>query len=261
MDDLLLAADIGNTHTVLAVYRDEDLIIHWRLSTSITRTEDESWIAAKMLCESGHIPVEKITDVLISSVVPDATLIFKRMVENYLHFSPVLISSDLDLGIRILYDDPRTVGADRLCNAIAGFEKHGGPLIIVDFGTATTFDIVAENGDYMGGVIAPGIETSAADLWKRAAKLHKVELRFPERILGTNPDTSMQSGIMYGSIELVDGLVRRLTDEMDSATPVKVIATGGLASAMIEKTTTIQQNEPNLTLDGMRIIHSRLKRK
>ena len=132
MDDLLLTIDVGNTHTVIAIYKQRELIIHWRLSISAARTEDECWIAVKMLCDSGKIPFENINAAVISSVVPDATLNYSRMVENYLHFKPILISSDLDLGIQIHYDDPHAVGADRLCNAISGFKKYGGPLIIVD---------------------------------------------------------------------------------------------------------------------------------
>jgi len=261
MDDLLLTIDVGNTHTVFAVFKHKELIINWRLSTSVTRTEDESWIAVKMLCDSGKIPVENIIDVVITSVVPETTQVYARMVENYLHFSPIIISSDLDLGIQIHYNDPHAVGADRLCNAISGFEKYGGPLIIVDFGTATTFDVIAENGDYLGGVIAPGVETSAMDLWRRAAKLFEVELRFPEKILGSNTETSMQSGIMYGAVEMVNGLARRLSEELKSDKEVQVIATGGLASVILQKTKVIKQFEPNLTLDGMRIIYERLKSK
>ncbi len=260
MDDLLLVTDIGNTHTVLGIYRDEELIIHWRLSTSIARTEDESWIVVKMLCDTAGIPAEKITGVIISSVVPNATLIFQRMIENYLYFTPVVVSSELDIGIKVLYEDPRAVGADRLCNAIGGFKKYGGPLIIVDFGTATTFDVVTENGDYLGGVIAPGIETSASDLWKRAARLYRVELKFPEKVIGKNTEASMQAGIMYGTVEMVDGLVRRIIGELGTSN-VKVIATGGLANTIKEKSTTIQNLEPYLTLDGMRLIYERLRKK
>lgn len=259
MDDLLLTIDIGNTHTVLAIFKKRELIIHWRLSTSTTRTEDESWIAVKMLCDSGKIPVENINDVLISSVVPHSTKDYTRMVEDYLHFKPIIISSDLDLGIKIHYEDPHAVGADRLCNAIGGYEKYGGPLIIVDFGTATTFDVIAENGDYLGGIIAAGVETSSADLWKRAAKLFKVELNFPEKIIATNTETSMQAGIMYGAVEMVNGLVKRLSEELNSEKLTRVIATGGLAPVILQKTKLIEKYEPNLTLDGMSIIYERLK--
>lgn len=262
-DDLLLVVDLGNTHTVLAVYKGKDLLINWRLSTSITRTEDESWIAVKMLCESGQIPLERITDAIISSVVPDATSIFSRMVKSYLHFKPMIITSDLDLQIEIRYDDPRAVGADRLCNAVGGFDKYGGPLIIVDFGTATTFDIISVRGDYLGGVIAPGVETSAADLWRRAARLYKVELGFPEKVIGKNTEASMQSGIMYGAVEMVDGLVKRLLTELktdsQSSGDIKVIATGGLSSILEDKSSMIQNFDEHLTLDGMRIIFERLK--
>jgi type III pantothenate kinase len=260
MDSLLLAVDIGNTHTVLGIYRDSELLIRWRLSTSGARTEDESWIAVKMLCESASIPSEKITDVIICSVVPNATLIFRRMVETYLYFTPLIVSSELDLGLRSYYDDPRAVGADRLCNAIGGFARYGGPLIVVDFGTATTFDVVDEKGDYLGGVIAPGIETSAADLWKRAARLYRVSLNFPDRIVGQNTETSMQAGIMFGAVEMINGLVRRIKNELQFPPDCSVIATGGLASVIKEKTQSIQHFDPYLTLDGMRLVYERIKK-
>lgn len=260
MDDLLLAADIGNTHTVLGIYRDEELIIHWRLSTSITRTEDESWIVVKMLCESAGIPAEKITGAIISSVVPNATRLFQLMIENYLYFEPIVVSSELDLGIRIRYEDPRAVGADRLCNAVAGFARYGGPLIVVDFGTATTFDVISAEGEYLGGAIAPGIETSASDLWRRAARLYRVELAFPPKIIGANTEASMQAGIMFGTVELVDGLVRRIRRELN-APEAGVVATGGLAKVVMEQSETIEHLEPYLTLDGMRMIYERVKGK
>jgi len=260
MDELLLVVDIGNTHTVLGIYRDSELIIHWRLRTSGARTEDESWISVKMLCDSGGIPAEKITDVIICSVVPNATLIFKRMIETYLYFTPIIVSSELDLVIKILYEEPKAVGADRLCNAIGGFDKYGGPLIIVDFGTATTFVVINEQGDYLGGVIAPGVETSAINLWQRAARLYRVQLSFPDKIVGQNTESSMQSGIMFGASEMVDGLVNRILQELDSEN-AKVIATGGLARTIMEKTTKIQQFDPYLTLDGLRLVFNRLKRK
>lgn len=261
MDSLLLAVDIGNTHTVLGIYREAELIIHWRLSTSSARTEDESWIEVKMLCDSAHIPAEKISDVIISSVVPDATTIFSRMIETYLYIPPICITSELDLGFEIIYDDPKGVGADRICNAVGGFSKYGGPLIIVDFGTATTFDIINDTGDYCGGIIAPGIETSANDLWQRAARLFRVQLQFPEKIIGQNTEHSMQAGIMWGAVEMVDGLARRIKSELINPKDVKVIATGGLAPIIMAKTSTLQHFEPYLTLDGMRLIFDRMKGK
>ena len=260
MVDLLLVVDIGNTHTVLGIYRDSELIIHWRLSTSGRRTEDESWISVKMLCESASIPAEKISDVIISSVVPNATTIFNRMVETYLYFTPIIISSELKLGLNILYEDPKAVGADRICNAVGGFSKYGGPLIIVDFGTATTFDIINKNGDYHGGIIAPGIETSAGDLWKRAARLYRVQLKFPDKIIGQTTENSMQAGIMFGAVEMIDGLVRRIKKELGLPDETKVIATGGLASIIMERASTIQHFEPYLTLDGLRLIYTRVKK-
>jgi len=254
---MLLTIDIGNTHTVLGVFEGSILRRHWRLSSSVARTEDECWILVCTFCQWGNLPLEAIEGVVISSVVPNLTPAYEKMSHNYLQRSPLLVSSDLDLGIRILYEDPRAVGADRLCNAVAGFQKYGGPLIVVDFGTATTFDVITREGDYLGGVIAPGIETSAMDLFRRAARLPRVELRFPRRVIGHTTETSMQSGIMFGALKQVEGLVELIAAELEER-PV-VIATGGLAPLISQRCPVIQHLEPYLTLEGMRLIYERVR--
>lgn len=254
---MLLAIDIGNTHTVFGIYRDGKLIQDWRVSSLITRTEDEVWLLIKFFCIASNIDVSEITGVGISSVVPNLTDIFVWMSHKHLKTEPVVISSELDLGIKILYDDPSTVGADRLCNAVAGFTKYGGPVIIVDFGTATTYDVVSEKGEYLGGVIAPGIETSAAELHRRAAKLPKIELHFPKDVIGRNTVSSMQSGIMYGAIDSMEGMVRRIKNVIGQN--AKVIATGGLAKTIIKHTNVIDFYEPSLVLDGIYIIYNRVR--
>ncbi|MCS7228761.1 MAG: type III pantothenate kinase [Candidatus Kryptonium sp.] len=256
---MLLAIDIGNTHTVFGIYKDGELLHDWRVSSLITRTEDETWLLVKFFCNDANVNIEEITGVGISSVVPNLTDVFVWMSQKHFKTDPVIVSSDLDLGIKILYDDPSAVGADRLCNAVAGYTKYGGPVIIVDFGTATTYDVVSENGEYLGGVIAPGIETSAAELHRRAAKLPKIELHFPKSVIGTNTVSSMQSGIMYGAVDAMEGMIKRIKNIIGQH--AKVIATGGLAKAIIEKTNVIDFYEPSLVLDGIYIIYNRVKNK
>ena len=256
---MLLAADIGNTHTVLGVFKGEHLLADWRVTSSGNRTADETWLTIKSLCADADISPAILDGLGISSVVPDLTDIFGAIARKYLKVEPVIVDGSLDLGFRIHYKDPSAVGADRLCNAIAGFRKHGGPLIIIDFGTATTFDVVAENGDYLGGVIALGLESTAAELHRRAAKLPRIELHFPEKIIGLDTVSSMQAGVMFGAVDAVEGMVRRIREELGSK--AKVIATGGLAAIMAQRTPIIDVSEPSLVLDGVRLIYERVKKK
>ncbi len=254
---VFLAIDIGNTHTVFGIYKNGKLLKDWRVSSLVTRTEDEIWMLVRFFCSNSDISVEEIEGVGISSVVPNLTDVFVWMSQKHLKTEPVVISSELDLGIKILYDDPSSVGADRLCNAVAGFTKYGSPVIIVDFGTATTYDVVSEKGEYLGGVIAPGIETSAAELHRRAAKLPKIELHFPKDVIGRNTVSSMQSGIMYGAVDAMEGMIRRIKNVIGQN--AKVVATGGLARTIIKHTNVIDFYEPSLVLDGIFIIYNRVK--
>ncbi len=254
---MFLAIDIGNTHTVFGIYRDGELVYDWRVSSLITRTEDETWLLVKFFCNDANVKPEAIKGIGISSVVPNLTDVFVWMSQKHFKIDPVIISSELDLGIKILYDDPSTVGADRLCNAVAGYTKYGGPIIVVDFGTATTYDVVSENGEYLGGVIAPGIETSAVELHRRAAKLPKIELHFPKDVIGKNTVSSMQSGIMYGAVDAMEGMIKRIKNVIGHK--AKVIATGGLAKTIIKHTSSIDFYEPTLVLDGIYIIYNRVK--
>lgn len=256
---MLLAVDVGNTHTVVGIFRDDRLIADWRMSSAGHRTSDECWLTIKSFCHTVDIPLREISGMGISSVVPDLTEIFAAMGRKYLRCKPTVVSSDLDLGIKIHYKDPSAVGADRLCNAIAGHKKYGGPLIVIDFGTATTYDVIAANGDYLGGVIAPGLETSAAELHRRAAKLPKVELDFPPRVIGNDTSASMQAGIMFGGVDAVEGLVRRIRAEL--GTQARVIATGGLATVVARHTKVIEACEPALVLEGVRLIYHRSNRR
>lgn len=252
---MLLTIDVGNTHTVVGVYQDQRLIADWRMASLTHRTADEIWLTVKSFCADAAIDTGAITGVGIASVVPDLTFVYERLSRKYFRVDPITVSGTLDLGMRILYKDPSAVGADRICNAVAGFAKYGGPLIIIDFGTATTFDVVSAEGDYMGGVITLGLESMAAELHRRAAKLPRVELRFPDRIIGQDTASSMQAGVMLGTVDAVEGTVRRIREELGA--PARVIATGGLARTIAAKTTVIEHCDSSLVLDGIRMIWQR----
>ena len=256
---MLLAIDIGNTHTVFGIYKNSKLIADWRVTSMLQRTEDEVGTQVSLFLRERKISLKSIKGVGISSVVPNLTDIFAAMARKYFKVEPLSISSSLPLGIKILYDDPNSVGADRICNAVAGFEAFGGPLIIIDFGTATTYDVVSETGDYLGGVIAPGIETSAVDLHRRAAKLPKIELHFPKSTIGKDTVSSMQAGILYGAVDALEGMVVRIQAEVRKREKkdALVIATGGFSTLMASRSKTISRCVPSLVLDGVRLIHER----
>lgn len=256
---MILAIDIGNTHTVVGIYHGNKLLGDWRVTSFVTRTEDEFGMLVKQFCEDAKIPLKKITSIGISSVVPNLTDVCVRMAEKYFMTEPVVVSSDIDLGIKVLYDDPRSVGADRLCNAVAGFVKYKGPLVIVDFGTATTFDVVSKNGEYLGGIITAGIETTSGELHRRAAKLPKIDLKFPEHVIGRTTVESMQAGIMYGALDSMETMIRRISKELDDYPTV--IATGGFSELMKKQSKVINKHEPTLVLDGIRFIVERAEKK
>jgi type III pantothenate kinase len=260
---MILAIDIGNTHTVLGVFDQSNLLFDWRVTSSLQHTEDEIGTYVKLFLSDAGIDPKLIAGIGISSVVPDLTDIFAAMAQKYFKSEPVIVSSSLDLGITIRYSDANAVGADRLCNAIAGFSKFGGPLIVIDFGTATTYDVVAKNGDYLGGVIAPGIETSAVDLHRRAAKLPKVELHFPSTIIGADTTSSMQAGILYGAIDAMEGMVKRIQEELSKREGSKgqLLATGGFSKFICEHSTLPIRWEPSLVLEGVRLVYERVRRK
>jgi len=260
-NEMILVADIGNTNVTIGLFRGTKMAASWRLSSSGARTEDEIWILIKMLCESEGFAIKRIRGFALGSVVPNLTPMFLRVAETRLRVPVINVTADLDTGIKILYENPHAVGADRICNAVAGYQRFGGPLIVVDFGTATTFDVVSAHGEYLGGIIAPGLETSASNLHRAAAKLPKVELRFPPELIGRTPETSIQSGLMYGGVEMIDGLNRRFREVLGDKT--RVVATGGLASVLMPKLSTVASIEPNLTLEGLLLIYHRcvMKRK
>lgn len=260
---MFIAIDIGNTHTVIGAYKEKTLKADVRIPSNFQQTEDEIGAQALTLLSGEGIDTEKIDGVGISSVVPNLTNIYVSLSQKFFHQEPLIVSAYLNLGITIHYDNPKSIGPDRLCNTIAGYAKYGGPLIIIDFGTATTYDIVALNGDYLGGVIAPGIETSAADLHKRTARLPKVDLHLPNIIIGTDTISSMQTGILWGAIDAMTGMVHRIQSELQQVEAKKalVIATGGFSKFIADHSLVIQHVETSLVLDGIRLIYDRVHRK
>ncbi len=256
---MLLTIDAGNTHIVFGFFLKGKLLFDRRMTSLPSRTEDEFWLHIRNFCNEMKITPEGIQSVVIASVVPDLSEVFTKMTKRYLKFQPTIVSGSLDIGITISYDDPKKLGADRICNIIAAFKKFGGPVIIIDFGTATTFDAVSGKGEYLGGVIAPGIETAAHELFKRTAKLPKTELQFPDSILGKNTASAIQSGVMYGAVDAAEGMIRRLRKLIGKY--ATVVATGGYAATIADMSNEIKYIEPNLVLEGARLIYERVSRK
>jgi type III pantothenate kinase len=266
---MLLVLDVGNTNTVLGVYSAEEprsggasggkptseLVAHWRVATIRTQTVDEYGVLFRNLFAMANIKVSEVRGIVISSVVPPMDSTLREVCERYFSVKPLFIEPGVKTGMPVHYDNPAEVGADRVVNGVAAFEKYGGPCIVVDFGTATTFDVVSKKGEYMGGVIAFGLGISADALFSRTARLPRVEIRKPRAIIGTNTVGSLQSGLYYGYIGLVDGILERLLAEMGSE--VKVIATGGLATLIASGSKYIHSVDDLLTLDGLRIIWDR----
>lgn len=249
---MLLAIDVGNTETVVGVFRDEELGSRWRIHTSPERTADElALLFGGFLSQAGLDFDRNVTGVVLSSVVPRATQSLREMVSRYFRFEPVVVEPGVKTGLPVLTDNPREVGADRIVNALAAFTKYGGPAIVVDFGTATTFDVVSENGELLGAAIAPGLQLSAQALFEHAARLPLVELVAPRSAVGKNTVESMQSGIVFGYAALVDGMVERIAKDLSD--PV-VVATGGLAPVVIGECTTVDKHDPWLTLEGLRLV-------
>jgi len=261
---MFIAIDIGNTHSVIGIYKKDILIADRRLTRRKQRTKDGIFVQIHSLLIEVGTTKKNINGIGISSVVPNLTNVYAAMTKKYFHQEPMIVTTDLNLGINILYDSPKSLGADRICNAIAGYSKYGGPLIIIDFGTATTYDVVALNGDFLGGVIAPGIETSAISLHRRTAKLPRLvgtKLHLPETIIGINTIDSMQTGIIWGAVDAMTGMVNRIQKELHKHHSRKavVIATGGFSTLIAEHTRVIKHVEPTLVLDGIRLIYQREK--
>lgn len=250
---MILVFDVGNTNTVIGVYDDDKLVTHWRIRTDNQRTCDEYAMTLRSLFLYHNLDMNSVKAVVISSVVPSLMMELEELSKKYFFCKPLVVGPGIKTGLAIKYENPREVGADRVVNAVGAFKKYGGPLIIIDFGTATTFCVVNEKGDYLGGAIAPGIKISTDALVSRAAKLPRVELVKPKNIIGKNTISSMQAGIIYGFAGQIEGIVNRMKKEIDG--DVKVIATGGLANIMAKETDVIDIIDEFLTLDGLRIIY------
>ena len=256
---MLLATDVGNTNTVLGVFEGSTLAQHWRLTTDPRRTTDEYGILTLGLFGHAGLDAAQVTAVAISSVVPPLQSSLIGLAERYFGRKPLLVGPGTKSGMPILYDNPREVGADRIVNAVAAYERYRTSLVIIDFGTATTHDCVSAQGEYLGGAISPGIQISMEALFQHASKLPRVEFQRPERVIGRNTIASMQSGLLFGYVELCDGLAERMARElmsMGNPTP-KVIATGGLASLVARESRVISEVDEFLTLQGLRLLHDR----
>ncbi len=256
MNKMIFVFDVGNTNTVLGVYEEDELKFYWRIETNRSKTADEYAMTIKSLFEHENLDFSSITGIIISSVVPPIMTALESMCEKYFRVTPLVVGPGMKTGLNIKYDNPREVGADRIVNAVAGIHEYGGPLIIVDFGTATTYCYINENKQYMGGAIAPGIGISTEALYTRASKLPRIEITRPDGgVVGKNTVAAMQSGILYGYVGQVEGIVKRMRLECKQE-PV-VIATGGLASLIAQETDIIDVVEPDLTLKGLQLIYKR----
>ena len=251
---MLLAVDVGNTETVVGLYGDVELLDHWRIATNAERTGDEHAMLLTGFLSQHGLNLDKVTGIAVSSTVPRLTATMQRMASRYLNVPTVILGPGTRTGMPILYEDPKEVGPDRIANAVAAYDLYGGPSIVVDFGTATTLDAVSAKGEYLGGAIFPGIEVSMDALFGRAAGLRKVELVPPRNVIGKSTVESIQSGAIHGFTGQVDHLVRCFVHELGECS---VVATGGLASLISPLSTTIQHQEPWLTLYGLRIVYER----
>ena len=252
---MLLAVDIGNTNVVAGLYERDQLVAHWRLATETRRTADEYAMSLADLFAWSGFAFAGVRYVIISSVVPPAAPTFADVARRYLGREPLVVGPETDIGMPVRYDNPGEVGADRLVNAVGAYARYGGPLVVVDLGTATTFDAISAAGEYLGGAIAPGIGISAEALFQRAARLSRVELVRPATAIGRTTETSLQSGIIFGFAGQIDAMVRRIAAELGGRP--RVIATGGLAQLIAAESETIETVDHLLTLEGLRLIHAR----
>lgn len=251
---MLLVFDVGNTNIVVGIYKGNKLLDHWRVSTKKYRTEDEIIAVLNNLFQMNNYKLETIEDIIISSVVPQVMYSLEHLAKKYCNVEPLVIGPGVKTGLNIKYDNPKEVGADRIVNSVSAIEKYGTSLIIVDFGTATTFDVINKKGEYIGGAILPGIKISQDALFNKAAKLTRVELKKPSKVIATNTIESIQSGVIYGYAGSVEYIVRKMKEEMDEE--MTVVATGGLSSLMKTATETIDKVDKFLTLDGLNHIYN-----
>src|SRR5512140_3744892 len=252
---MLLTIDVGNTNTVLGVFDGSRLLVHWRLTTRREQTADEYGILVRNLFASSSIEQGAVDSVALASVVPPLTPVIAALARSAIGHEPLVIGPGVKTGMPILYEPPGDVGADRIVNGVAAFAAYGGPVVIVDFGTATTFDVVTRKGEYVGGVICPGIGISADALFQRAARLPRVDVRHPDKVIGRSTVASIQSGLYFGYAAMCEGIITRIRGELGE--PARVVATGGLAESLASEIPSIEAVDPVLTLTGLRLIWAR----
>jgi type III pantothenate kinase len=256
---MILVVDIGNTRTTIGFFQRGKLLTQVQMETSPARTGDENWIFVQECTRQLRKVPEGIMGIVVASVVPNATNAFRTMAAKYLKIQPLVVNSACDLGITLKYDDPSTLGADRICAIVAAYEKFGGPAIVVDFGTAVTFDVITKKGEYLGGAIAPGPGTAASALHQRTAQLPSIDLAFPESVIATNTKSAVQAGVLYGTLEAAEGIIRRM--KRIAGKHAIVIATGGYSRLMADMSHEIRYVEPTLVLEGARQIYERTARR
>ncbi|TAK34292.1 MAG: type III pantothenate kinase [Chloroflexota bacterium] len=250
---MLLVIDIGNTNVVTGLFQQDKLVATWRMATQVHKTSDEYMVLLASFFSYRGLGARDVQSVVIASVVPPLIPVFEDVCRRYLQQTPLVVGPGIRTGVRILYENPKEVGADRIANALAAYKLHGGPAIIIDFGTATTFDAISREGDYLGGAIAPGIEIASEALFEHTAKLPRVELSRPKQAIGRNTVASMQSGILFGYVGLVEGMVARIKQELGGT--AKVLATGGLADIVARESRVIEVVDHHITLIGLRLMH------
>ncbi len=252
---MLLAIDIGNTNIVFGLFQEERLLMHWRIRTERNRTSDEVWVLVQEFIRLNEADPDHIDALIVSCVVPTLVPVFQELSRKFFSTEALMVGPGIKTGIPILYKNPSEVGADRIVNAVAGFEKYGGPLILLDFGTATTFDAVSAKGEYLGGAIAPGVRISLEALFQNTAKLAPVDLAVPDHVIGRSTMESIQSGTVYGFIGMIEGIVARMQKELGEK--AKVVGTGGLIQVIADEVACIDTVDEFLTLDGLRILYER----
>lgn len=257
---MLMTIDVGNTNITVGIFRGDHVVTSFRITTKLSRTSDEYGILLINLLEQNQVKQEEIVDAIIASVVPNVMHALEGAVIKYFNIRPIIIEMGIKTGIRIVTENPRQIGADRIVDAAAAYELYGGPVLVLDFGTATTYDLVDKDGAFLSGVTAPGIRISAKALWEDAARLPEIEIRKPESILAKETISSMQAGLVYGQIGQTEYIVRRMVEEADLG-EVKVVATGGLGRIIASETSVIDVYDPNLTLKGMNLIYKKQNRK